>query len=205
MCSNKKNQAGVLAQADKRGCCSSAAKDTSINSPVVQSDLIESRGCCKSADAQVCSDGTDTDAEVKIGATMCCVATATKPASGIDCAGERADCCSGVIECTKDTPGKKDGCCSSVKEPELSLNAEVKAQPKLDGCGAAKSKPKSNEVFVPYDNLDPPLSQDKIDECCSSEDQGIHKNQEIVPPCCEGIASNCCDGKHFHSNFRGES
>lgn len=203
MCSSKDNQAKTLAQANNRGCCSSAAKDTIIKNPIFQSGEVESPGCCESAGGKACSDKTDINVEIKIEDTACCVAPATKPASDAEAPSRKVGRCSGVIEDAQDRRRKAEPCCSSVESPELASDVEIDA--KLDGCCASKSKPKASAVFVPRDKIIPLPSEDKVDDCCSSKDQGISTYQEIVPPCCQGIASNCCDGNYFHAKCERES
>ena len=190
-----------MAQADKHGCCSSVVREVVINNPVVESDRI-SRGCCEAAGGKACSGKADTNGEIEIEATACCVAPFTKPASNADGLNTKVGCCSGVIEDVGNKPKKTDGCCSSVETPDLDFDVETDAN--LDGCCASKSKLKGTAVSAPHAQVIALPNEDKIDDCCSSKEQGIYNHQEIVPPCCEGIASNCCDGKHIHSEHKRE-
>jgi hypothetical protein len=223
MSCDQDNKAKSMADADRRGgCCSSAAKEVVIDNPVAQSDKPRIDGCCKSAGNKESSVKAESDPDrgVKIKATGCCTAPTTKPETDGNGAGEKVGCrsgmverpksipknmdgcCSGVVECPEPASKKTNGCCSSVGKP--APDSDVGSKTKLDDCCASKSVKRTNSS-VQHDNVDSFPSQDKIDDCCSSKEQAISSHQEIVPPCCEGIASNCCDGKHLHSELKSSS
>jgi hypothetical protein len=218
MSCDQDNKSKSMADADKRGgCCSPAAKEVVINNPVVQSDEPRIGGCCKSVGNKESSVKAATDAKVKTKAAGCCAAPATKPATDGNGPGEKVGCCSGMVEHPEPTPKKMDKCCSGVVErPEPASkrtngccfsvdkpapDSDVGSKTKLDDCCAPKSVEGINSL-AQHDNTSPLPSQDKVDDCCSSKDQVISSHKEVEPPCCEGITSNCCDGKHLHSELK---
>ncbi|THW78416.1 heavy metal translocatin [Aureobasidium pullulans] len=181
------NKAETRANADKRGCCSSVAEEVVINHPVVQSDELKTGGCCKSA-----GDKADTDPKVKTKATGCCGAPTTKPATDGNGPDEKVGCWSGVTERPESAFKKTDECCSSVEKSVP--DSDIGSKTKLDDCCASKFVMGINN-FVQHDNTSLLPAQNKVDDCCSSRDRVISSHQEVVPPCCEGIASNCCNDK----------
>jgi hypothetical protein len=191
-------QVAAQVQADKRGCCSSNAKEAVVDDSNVQLVEAESRGCCKTADVGACPAKDKTDAEIKVEAEEYRAASCNKPVTDADGKSQRVGCCSKVVERPGSSSKKISGCCSSVESPGLKANAKSKTN--VNDCCASKSNLDITKADVYHDNVNPPASKDELNKCPSSEGQKLSRRQEIVPPCCEGIGSNCCDGRHSGSD-----
>jgi hypothetical protein len=184
-------RADTQVQAGKRGCCSSKTKEAVVSNSRIQSDESETRDCCKSV--------AKADPDVKAEAPGSYVAPITKPATDVGGKGVRVGCCTKVAKGSESSPKDMDRCCSSVESS--GHEADVKPKPKVNDCCAPKSDPDITKVDVHHDTFESLASQSLTDDCSSGKNQEIIRHHEVVPPCCEGIASNCCDGKHFESRL----
>ncbi|THW71485.1 heavy metal translocatin [Aureobasidium pullulans] len=182
------------AKADKGGCCFSAAKEVVVNADIERDD-VEVSGCCKPAGGKECSVKAETNAEVKVQATGCCSAPTTHAATGGIGQGKKDDCCSGKDEHPIRTPKRQDGCCSSTDNPAQKL--DVQTEVKLDDCCASKSNAHGITAPMHGGNVNRLSGHDEMANNLSDEDKSAIRLAEVVPPCCEGIASNCCDGRHL--------
>ncbi|THV95862.1 heavy metal translocatin [Aureobasidium pullulans] len=195
MCSNKSSEADAQAKADKGGCCFSAAKEVVVNADIERDD-VEVSGCCKPVGGKECFVKAEiNNPEVKVQATRdCSAATAQSATDGIG-QGKKEDRCSGKDEHPILTPKRPDGCCSSTDHP--AQKPDVQTEMKLGDCCASKSN--ADGIMAPMHggNVNQLSGQDEMANNLSDKDKNAIGLAEVVPPCCEGIASNCCDGRHL--------
>ncbi|THY24549.1 heavy metal translocatin [Aureobasidium pullulans] len=190
MCSNKSPEADAQAKADKGGCCFSAAKEVVVNADI-EKDEVEVSGCCKPVGGKECSVKAETNAEVKVEATGCCsAATAQSATDGIG-QGEKDGCRFGKVERSVRTPKKQDGCCSSTDNS--AQKSDVQTEVKLDDCCASKSNADGINALMHCGDVKQLFGQDEMVNNLSDKGKSAIRLEEVVPPCCEGIASNCCD------------
>lgn len=161
----------------------------------IEKDDVEVSSCCKPAGGKECSVKAETNAEVKVQATGCCSAPTIHAATGGIGQGKQDDCCSGKDEHPIRTPKRQDGCCSSTDNP--AQKPDVQTEVKLGDCCASKSN--ADGIMAPMHggNVNQLSGQDEMANNLSDKDKNAIGLAEVVPPCCEGIASNCCDGRHL--------
>ncbi|THZ69766.1 heavy metal translocatin [Aureobasidium pullulans] len=194
MCSNKSPEADAQAKADKGGCCFSAAKEVVVNADIEKDD-VEVSGCCKPAGGKECSVKAETNAEVKVQATGDCSAPTTHAATGGIGQGKQDDGCSEKDEHPIRTPKRTDACCSPTDNPVQ--KPDVQTEVKLGDCCASKSNADGITAPMHGGNVNQLSGQDEMANNLSDKDKNAIGLAEVVPPCCEGIASNCCDGRHL--------
>ncbi|KAI5269012.1 heavy metal translocatin [Aureobasidium subglaciale] len=208
MCSKQKAQSDAQADNSRAGCCSSAAKVAVINGPDIQQTESVKINCCDSAGDNNGPDdvGTVAAADVKGGGCRSSISKAVIDDGGRG--GKDRRCSKGVMESTYAPAlmeNELDGYCSPKANPG---SAEIDVE--TGGCRSLATKATANDVgqgkqggccskkaAKPIHDTTSEAAQCSIKEGslkCSAEkvDHAVLVT-DVVPPCCEGIESNCCN------------
>ncbi|KAI5197015.1 heavy metal translocatin [Aureobasidium subglaciale] len=172
MCSKQKAQPDAQASNSRAGCCSSAAKVDVNYKPAIE--------------------------QIEAGQTVCCDAAGrTSGSSDIAAVGDAdvktGGCCSFIIKAATEDggQGEQGGCCS--KEATDPNHDSTLMEKRLDGC----CSPKVNSDSVKAPTCCDKAAQDPgqgefLKHSAEKADRSVRVT-EPVPPCCEGIESNCCN------------
>ncbi|KAI5245393.1 heavy metal translocatin [Aureobasidium subglaciale] len=192
---------------EKAGCCGSANDNNGPDDVAVAAADVKGSGCCSSITKAVIDNGGQGE---KGGCCSKGVMDSTNDRALME--NELDGCCSPKVNpngaemnvktggcrslATKTTAndggqGKQDGCCS--KKAANPIHDLTPMETKLDDCCSPKANSDSVKAHTRCDKAAPGAVQEESLKGSAEKVDHAVRVADVVPPCCEGIESNCCN------------